>query len=152
METHVMRRLGTTVAIVLAATALVSAHVTVQPRESNSAGEERYTVRVPTEGTVATIQVTLEIPAGVTVLEVVPQDGMTFKTTKLGERVTAITWMKEIPPKADAEFVFRARNPASDQIIWKSHQSFADGTTTDWIGPAGDKRPASITKLSAPKS
>ena len=58
----------------------------------------------------------------------------------------AITSKNEIPPKDSAEFVFRARNPASGELVWKAHQHFVDGTTADWIGAAGEKRPASVTK------
>ena len=41
-------------AIVLAAS-VADAHVTVAPRESQAGAEQRYTMRVPTEGQVATI-------------------------------------------------------------------------------------------------
>jgi uncharacterized protein YcnI len=71
------------------------AHGSVRPRESKSGAEERYTVRVPTEGTVATTHVRLEIPSDVVVLEVVPAEGATFETARAGERVTSITWKKE---------------------------------------------------------
>jgi uncharacterized protein YcnI len=136
------------VAAVLALPSLAMAHVSVRPRESKSGAEERYTVRVPTEGAVATTHVQLEIPAGVTVLEVLPHDGATFETAKQGDRITVITWRKEIAPKAVAEFIFRARNPASGDLVWKAHQHFSDGTVADWVGVAGEKRPASVTKLS----
>lgn len=125
------------------------AHVSVRPRDSKPGAEERYTVRVPTEGAVATTHAVLEIPADVTVLEVLPAEGTTFETAKQGDRITSITWKKAIPPKASAEFVFRARNPAAGEIVWKAHQHFSDGTVADWVGVAGDKRPASVTKLSA---
>ena len=133
----------------LALPSLALAHVSVRPRESKPGAEERYTVRVPTEGAVATTHVQLEIPADVTVLEVLSAEGATFETAKQGERITSITWKKEIAPKQSAEFVFRARNPSTGEIAWKAHQHFADGTSADWIGPAGDKRPASVTKLTA---
>src|SRR5204862_1781521 len=64
-------------------------------------------------------------------------------------RATAITWSKAIPPKAVAEFVFRARNPDSGDIVWKAHQHFADGTTADWIGAPSERRPAAVTKLTS---
>ena len=137
------------VAAVLLVPSFAGAHVSVRPRESKPGVEERYTVRVPTEGTVATTHVILEIPSDVTVLEVVPADGATFEVTKQGGRISAITWRKQIAPKAFAEFVFRARNPMTNEIAWKAHQHFSDGSVADWIGPAGDKRPASVTKLSA---
>jgi len=95
------------------------------------------------------MHVRLEIPAGVAVLEVVPQDGATFETDKEGGRIITITWKKNIPPKAAAEFVFRARNPTSGDIVWKAHQHFADGTAANWIGAVGERRPAAVTKLIA---
>jgi len=125
------------------------AHVSVRPRESKPGAEEQYTVRVPTEGAVATTHVTLEIPADVTVLEVMPAESATFETAKQGDRITSITWRKAIPPKASAEFAFRARNPNATEIAWKAHQHFSDGTVADWIGAAGASRPAAVTKLSA---
>jgi uncharacterized protein YcnI len=148
----VMKRLATVGILLLAGPSLAFAHVSVRPRESKPGAEERYTVRVPTEGTVATTHVMLEIPEGVTVLEVLPHEEATFETAKQGERITAITWKKEIAPKAAAEFVFRARNPGSGDIVWKAHQHFTDGTAADWIGAAGERRPASVTKLAAPSA
>lgn len=134
-------------ALVVLVPSFAIAHVSVRPRESKAGAEERYTVRVPTEGVVATTHVQLDIPAGVTVLEVVPAEGTLFQTTNAGDRVTAITWKKEIPPKQAAEFAFRARNPPSGQIVWKAHQHFTDGTTADWVGAGGERRPAAVTTL-----
>jgi uncharacterized protein YcnI len=145
-----MNRIAMTAALVIASTAVTVAHVGVQPRESKANQEERYTVRVPTEGSVTTTRLVLEVPAGVTVLEVLPTQGATFEVAKQGERITAITWKKEIPPKMAGEFVFRARNPASGDLVWKAHQHFADGTTAGWTGVAGDRRPAAVTKLVTP--
>jgi ketosteroid isomerase-like protein len=86
----------------------------------------------------------------VAVLEVLPHEGATFETAKQGNRITTITWKKNIPPKESAEFVFRARNPMSGDLVWKAHQHFSDGTTADWVGVAREKRPAAVTKLAAP--
>lgn len=144
-----MKRYFALTALVLLVPSLATAHVGVRPRESKPGAEESYTIRVPTEGTVATTHVRLEIPPDVTVLEVLPAEGAAFDTATAGGRVTAITWKKEIAPKQAAEFVFRARNPSAGDIVWKAHQHFADGTAADWIGPAGDRRPAAVTKLVA---
>ncbi|MCA1560649.1 MAG: DUF1775 domain-containing protein [Acidobacteria bacterium] len=145
-----MRPTACVLTLVLALPSIAAAHIGIRPRESRPAAEERYTVRVPTEGAIATSSVRLEIPDGVTVLEVERVDGATFESQKKGERIIGITWKMTIEPKASAEFVFRARNPSSGaEIAWKAHQHFADGTVTDWIGPAGDKRPAPVTKLTA---
>ncbi len=143
-----MRTIITALTLSIVLPSLAAAHVGVRPRESKPGAEERYTVRVPTEGAVATTSVRLEIPDGVTVLDVEATPGATFATEKRGDRIVAIVWTKEIPPKEMAEFVFRARNPASgEEIVWKAHQHFSDRTVTDWVGPTGDKRPAPVTKL-----
>jgi uncharacterized protein YcnI len=126
-----------------------AAHVSVRPRESRPGVEERYTVRVPTEGSVPTTRVVLDIPTDVTVLDVPPAEGARFETAKQDERVISIAWTKEIAPKSSAEFVFPARNPAATEIVWKAHQHFSDGTVADWVGVAGERRPASVTKLVA---
>ena len=146
-----MKRSLVHAALLLTLPSLAAAHVGVRPRESKPGAEERYTVRVPTEGTVSTTSVHLEIPDGVTVLEVERVDGATFETTKHGDRIVGITWKKDIKPKDTAEFFFRARNPGTGaEVSWKAHQHFADKTTVGWVEPAGSKRPAPVTNLVAP--
>lgn len=139
----------TVIGLVVLAGAVVHAHVTVMPRESAAGATERYTVRVPTEGQVTTTSVELDVPPGVTITDVVPGGGFTFDARREGDRIVAITWKQDIPPGARGEFVFIARNPASGQIAWKARQRFADGTSADWIGVEGDRRPASVTRLIA---
>lgn len=121
-----------TLAALIGLPAVADAHVTVRPRESKPSLEEKYTVRVPTEGEVATVSVELDIPDGVTVTDVPSPEGATHETTKTGTRIIRIKWTKEIPPKQTAEFPFVARNPAHEQIIWNVRQNFADGKSTPW--------------------
>jgi uncharacterized protein YcnI len=142
-------RIAATAGLVVLAVSILDAHVTVAPRESQAGAEQRYTIRVPTEGQVATTSVELEIPPNMTVLEVVPGEGYTFETRREGTRVVAITWKREIPPKQTAEFVFVARNPAAGQVAWRARQRFADGTSADWVGVEGDRRPASVTTVTS---
>lgn len=141
-----MRTAAVAVLVVLGTSAL-GAHVTVLPRQSQAGAEQRYTVRVPTEGKVTTTSVELEIPPDVTIVNVPAGAGYTFETKRDGDRVVAITWKQDIPPQQRGEFVFDVRNPRGEQIAWKAHQRFADGTSADWVGVEGDRRPASITKL-----
>lgn len=141
-------KLLTTLTLLVALPTVAAAHVGVRPRESKPGAEERYTVRVPTEGNVATASVRLEIPDGVTVVEVEKASGESFEVEKNADRIVAITWKRNIPPKESAEFFFRARNPQSgSEIAWKAHQHFADGTHTAWVEPAGGKRPGPVTRL-----
>jgi len=124
------------------------AHVTVAPQQSQAGSSERYTVRVPTEGQVATTSVELEIPADVTVSAVMVGGSYTYDVRREANRIVAITWKLEIKPAETAEFVFFARNPNAKLITWKAHQRFADGTSADWVGVEGDRRPAAVTTLS----
>src|SRR5436309_3827753 len=65
------------VSLALALTASVAqAHVSVRPRESKAGATERYIIRVPTEGEVATTSVEVDVPQGVIVERFEPADGV----------------------------------------------------------------------------
>lgn len=141
---------GAALVVSLALPAALSAHVTVWPRESRAGASEKYLVRVPTEGKVATVEVELEVPANVTIAMLAAPTGWTHEVKREGNRIVRVIWKMEIKPGEFAEFPFIARNPKEgSEIAWKVRQRFADGTSADWVGPAGDKRPASVTKLTA---
>lgn len=129
--------------------ASLQAHVVVQPRESVAGAEQVYTVRVPTEGTVSTTSLELEIPEVLNVVQVAAGDGFTFDVRKEEDRIVAITWKREIKPKEFALFTFTAHNPPSGALQWKAHQTFADGSMRHWVGEPGTKEPASMTKIVA---
>jgi uncharacterized protein YcnI len=144
-------RIATIGLFVIAAAAGLSAHVTVQPKESAAGASQRYTVRVPTEMDVPTLWIELEIPAGVTVTDVPAGAVYTVDTKRENGRIVAITWKQEIKPKDRAEFFFTATNPAAaGALTWKAHQQYGGpngGTMVHWIGVEGDRRPASVTQL-----
>jgi uncharacterized protein YcnI len=145
-------RLLSAMLTLLFACASVSAHVTVWPRESPTGAYEKYVVRVPTEGKVATTSVELVVPEGVTIVSMAVPTGFTYALKRAGERpgerVTGIVWSMQIAPGEFAEFAFMARNPKDvGEIAWKAIQHFADGSRTEWTGPRGDKHPASLTTL-----
>src|SRR5262245_18983764 len=131
-----MKRMLVVVLALLGIPALAFAHVTVRPAQSKSGTEERYTVRVPTEGQVATTSLQFDVPAGVTITDVPADDGVKSDVKRSGDRIVSIVWTKDIPPKQAAEFTFVARNPASgEQIAWKARQIFSDGTSRVWTPP-----------------
>jgi len=112
---------------------VVGAHVTIGPTESKLGISERYTVRVPTEGQVATVGVDLDVPEGVTVSYVQASGGWTSELKRVENRIVAISWKVQIPPAHFGELVFNARNPKEGTAIaWKVKQIFADGTSRDW--------------------
>lgn len=128
-----MKRFSVCAALFMMVPALALAHVSVAPREAKPGSQQQYTVRVPTEGQVATTAVYLQVPDGVTVTEVPQTAGATHEVKKDGDRIVTITWSKEIPAKQSAQFVFTAKNQsAAGQVTWMIQQRFADGTSRDW--------------------
>src|SRR5215212_4737668 len=99
------------VALALAVPAMVQAHVSIWPRESNAGATERYTVRVPTEGKVATTSAELEVPEGVVIEVLAVPAGWTQDVKRKDDRIIAITWQMNIKPGEFVEFGFVARNP-----------------------------------------
>jgi uncharacterized protein YcnI len=126
-----------------------SAHVTVWPKTSSTGAYEKYTVRVPTEGAVATTSIELAIPPEVSFIAIGVAVGHTYELKKSAGRVVGIVWSMRINPGEFAEFAFVARNPKEGQeLVWKAVQRFADGTVTEWSGARSSKQPASTTTLS----
>ena len=109
-------------------------HVSVSPQQSKTGATEHYLVRVPTEGSVSTVSVDLEVPAGVTVGEVAAPSGAKYEVSREGGRITGIKWTIEIKPGNSAQLSFTAQNPpGGTSLVWKAHQHFADDTTKDWV-------------------
>ena len=128
------------------------AHVSVRPRESKQRITEKYTVRVPTEGKVATTSVVLDVPEGVMIDSVEPAEGVATDLKREAGRIVSITWTVTINPGENKEFVFVAKNPSeAAELSWKAHQRYTDGTSSEWIGAAGTRQPAPVTKLTAPQ-
>src|SRR5262245_24630548 len=98
LEDKTMTNLAiTTIALVLSFAPAAHAHVTIRPREAKLGATEKYTMRVPTEGKVATTSVELEVPDGVTIVTVNGAAG-SVEQKKSGGRVTSITWKVDIQP------------------------------------------------------
>jgi uncharacterized protein YcnI len=143
MTNHVIT---TTVLLLLSATA-ADAHIIIRPREATVGATEMYTMRVPPEGKVATTSVELDVPDGVTIVTINAAAG-SFEQKKSGDRTTSITWKVDIQAAQAQKLTFVATNPTSgSEIAWRVHQRYADGTSSDWVEPAGSRRPGPVTKL-----
>jgi uncharacterized protein YcnI len=124
------------------------AHVGITPRESKAGATETYTLRVPSEGGMTTNKVILDVPDGVTINSVNAPEGAKYEVKKTGDRITQVTWTIEIKAGARAELSFVAKNPTQgESILWKVHQHYTDGMVSDWVGGAGSKSPAPVTRL-----
>jgi uncharacterized protein YcnI len=128
--------------------AVATAHVSITPRQSTHGITERYTVRIPTEGKVATTAAELEAPEGVIIETVQAPAGWKHEIRRKDDRIVAITWQADVKPGEFIEVGFVARNPRQgNRIVWILRQRFADGTVTDWTnGPQG-VRPTAVTQL-----
>jgi uncharacterized protein YcnI len=141
------RRIGVaTLALLIPAAA--GAHVSVTPRESTHGATEKYTVRIPTEGKVATTFAELDVPEGVIVETLQAPAGFKYEVKRKDDRIVSIVWQADVKPGEFIEVAFVARNPRQGQeIVWTLRQRFADGTVTDWTkGPQGI-RPTAVTRL-----
>ncbi len=139
---------ATALALLIAASA--NAHVSITPRQSTHGATERYTVRIPTEGKVATVAAEMEVPEGVIIETLQAPAGWKHEVRRQDERIVAVTWQADVKPGEFIEVGFVARNPRrGERIVWTLRQKFADGTVTDWtVGPQGT-RPTAVTRLTA---
>ena len=156
MESRTSASAGTVAVIALTlliVPAIAQAHVSIWPRESNAGATERYTVRVPTEGKVATTSAELEVPEGVIIEVLAVPAGWTQEVKRKDDRIVGVTWQMNIKPGEFVEFGFVARNPRDKaQIVWTLRQRFADGTVSDWTTGPNGTRPTAVTKLAPMKT
>jgi uncharacterized protein YcnI len=140
------------VAVAVVLPAGLSAHVSISPRESTTGATEKYTVRIPTEGKVATVAAELDVPEGVIVETMQAPMGWTYDVKRADDRIVGIVWNVNVKPGEFVDVAFVARNPRqAGRVVWKLRQRFADGTVTDWTtAPNGTTRPTAVTSVTAP--
>jgi uncharacterized protein YcnI len=127
---------------------MTHAHVSITPRESTHGATEKYTVRIPTEGAVATVGAELEVPAGVIVEVLQAPNGWKHDVKREADRIVSIAWQADVKPGEFIEVAFVARNPRQGtELVWTLRQKFADGTVTDWTNGPNGIRPTAITRL-----
>ena len=128
----------------------LSAHIMVSPPESKAGATQKYEVRVHNEGKVAATGVDLEIPEGITVVDVAKPASGTFTTAKAGTRITSISWTVEVAPTKYLALPFTAKNPdAAKDVKWSVREHLADGSVVEWSDKPGAKQKGSTTKLTA---
>jgi uncharacterized protein YcnI len=145
-----MRRSGFFAFMFALVAGVASAHIMVSPPQSKPGVTQNYELRVHNESKVATTGVDLEVPDGITVLEITTPTAGTVETTKAGTRITAIKWKVDVAPSKYVALKFSAKNPdAATEVHWNAHQHMADGTLVDWTDKPGAKQKASVTKIAA---
>ena len=129
----------------------LDAHVSITPRQSTGGATEKYTIRIPTEGKVATTGADIEFPEGVIVEVVQAPAGWKYEVKRQDDRIVSMAIQADVKPGEFIEVGFVARNPRTgNRIVWTLRQRFADGTVTDWTtAPNGTVRPTAVTQLTA---
>ncbi|MFI5231643.1 MAG: DUF1775 domain-containing protein [Gemmatimonadales bacterium] len=141
-------------ALVLAAPALVFGHAVVLPKSSTIGSYERYILRVPNEKTTATTRVEIRFPADVRVTAFEDVTGWQLEVlTDSAKRTVGAVWTGTLPPGRFVEFPFMAANPkVAAKLVWPTYQTYADGMRVEWTGEEGSKTPASATTIAAAPS
>jgi uncharacterized protein YcnI len=135
-------------AVQISGASSVQAHVSITPRQSQQGATEKYVVRIPTEGKVATVGADLEAPEGVIIETLQMPAGWTYEVKRADDRIVSIAWNVDVKPGEFIEVAFVARNPRQgSEIVWTLRQRFADGTVTDWTNGPNGVRPTARTAL-----
>jgi uncharacterized protein YcnI len=146
--------LGATLLGVLAAASPAAAHVTVNPGEETQGGYARVAFRVPNESDSASttkVEVFLPEKSPIASVSTMPVPGWTVAVTRgkpatpvkahgadVAEVVTKLTWTASPAAVIKAgqfqEFpVSLGPLPEVDQLVFKSLQTYSDGTVVRWI-------------------
>jgi uncharacterized protein YcnI len=144
-----------------------AAHITVSPGEAVQGGFTRIAFRVPTESdTASTAKVEVFLPedAPIASVSTMPVAGWTLSVerrkvdppveahgTQITEAVASLTWTAEsgagIKPGEFQEFpVSLGPLPNVDQMVFKTLQTYSDGTVVRWI----EERPADGSEVPNP--
>lgn len=127
------------------------AHVSITPRASTHGATEKYTVRIPSEGTVATTSAEMDVPEGVIIEVLQSPMGWKHEIKRADDRIVSVVWHVKVPAGEFIDVAFVARNPRQGaRIVWGLRQRFADGTSQNWtVDQKGQTRPTAVTQLSA---
>jgi uncharacterized protein YcnI len=128
------------------------AHVTVFPREAVQGAYEKFTVRVPTEKDIPTVQVEVRFAKEVSISRFEPKPGWTYELTKDASGViTGVVWKTAgagLGPTEFGEFHMQGKVANDAQsIVWKAYQTYQDGSVVEWVGAEGSDKPASVTSV-----
>jgi uncharacterized protein YcnI len=133
----------------LVVTPQAMAHAKIKPAETPADGVARIVLEVPGEESVPATRVAVQLPRGVSLVELEPTSG--WKSTIRGR---VVTWSGGAIDRDEVgRFTFRARMPNSpgEEIVFPTVQTYANGLIARWIGAPGSEMPAPRLMLVAAK-
>ena len=141
--------LATAVAALVAAPA-ATAHVQVRPALAAPGDPVLFEVIVPNEKDASTVEVTLQVPKDVLPFSFEEPEGWTRKNKEGPDgSLETITWKGKLAEDGFARFSFLASTPEQEgEIVWKSIQTYDDGSTSRWIGGPDSDNPVAVTTIS----
>ncbi len=143
-------RMSLLVLLVSLGTSSIVAHVLVSPPQSKTGATQKYEMRVHNEEKVAATAIELDVPEGVTIIDVARPAAGSVDTATVGDRITRITWKVDVPPGKYAAFPFTAKNPdAVQELRWNAREHLANGSIIEWSDKPGAQKQGSATKLTA---
>lgn len=169
MQKKFVAALGAAAAAALAVAGVATAHVKLDPYKAPSGSDTRFAIVVPSEDPKSpTVKVSVKLPSSVvaasfeakagwkrtvtveTLAKPIVLDGETVKT-----RISTVTWTATaggIAPGEYATFLILISVPgkAGSKLLWPTVQTYANGITARWIGPADADQPAPIVTVLAP--
>ena len=134
----------------LVAAPAASAHVQVRPALAAPGDPVLFQVIVPNEKDASTVEVTLQVPKDVLPFSFEEPDGWTRENKEGPDgSLETITWKGKLAEDGFARFSFLASTPEQEgEIVWKSIQTYDDGSTSRWIGEPDADNPAAVTTIS----
>jgi uncharacterized protein YcnI len=136
-----------------------SAHVVLDPNEA-VVGEQTYSINVPNEKDIPTVELRLVVPDNVFVTSILPVPGWNYttKTEKVPQAKTADGDM--LPTDRIKEIDWRGSFGAGQyqtfgiatyyggdplQLVWKAYQTYSDGTIVAWDDTVDGQPAARVT-------
>ena len=131
----------------LAVASAASAHVTMNPEKAPADSFARFAVRVPTEGDVPTVKVSVQMPVGLDEVTFQPKAG--WKRKESGRVVTWSGGKIGVDEFDEFGLSMHLPNTPGKTLIFPATQTYANGKVVHWIGALTSDEPAPHVTLEA---
>ncbi len=117
------------------------AHVVVTPAQVNIGAFQTFSVGVPSEKPMATVELRLVLPDGLNYVTPNVKQGWKISVQTDDDGQKEIDWTGgNIPANERDDFLFSAQVPTTATALqWKAYQTYEDGTIVSWDLDKGDQ-------------